>query len=398
MAVKKLIVVRHALRLDSVDKSWKLSSPTPYDPPLSHPLGIDQAKETGNRISQILLSSSGSQNAVYIHSSPFLRCVETAAIIANRLQICTNQEHEKNVTIRLDAILGEWLTPDYFTSIDPPPPDNHQSLALSSQKWLATQSVNVDEGWSLDKLGTGGEYGESWSSMHARFGQGVQSLVRFYGKESIDTTVIIVTHGAGCNALLGNLSNQPLLSRINLASFAVYERNDSTSSWDISYNSSQHSNDESETEYLKTPVLSGSSTSTSSSSVSELFNNMHTTTTNSTHTTPIIYSSLQTNHTAKKYSTDLGSGFSVIPSAKSKDTFKSDGDTNSDMFTLSFSSSYSINNNNNINNEDRNSHSFPSKSITPTASSSSSLSTAIATGSTADDNDSVWFKLGGNQL
>jgi broad specificity phosphatase PhoE len=93
-----LFVVRHGTRLDAADKQWHLSSPTPYDPPLTYG-GWLQSRALGARIGGILRDDSaangpdpGADKAgqagerkhkrrklkVVIHSSPFLRCIQTS--------------------------------------------------------------------------------------------------------------------------------------------------------------------------------------------------------------------------------------------------------------------------------------------------------------------------------
>ncbi|KAK3985499.1 hypothetical protein QBC44DRAFT_156804 [Cladorrhinum sp. PSN332] len=168
-----LFVVRHGYRLDAADKQWHLSSPAPYDPPLTYS-GWQQAKNLGVRIASILQERvkedelAARQNPdqktkrkrykVVFHSSPFLRCIQTSiAISAGLAQDSTpfgpidvvsesrpptppsvhggrpkpiithiRDMPEKPVKIRksvlrLDAFLGEWLSPTYFELITPPP-------------------------------------------------------------------------------------------------------------------------------------------------------------------------------------------------------------------------------------------------------------------------------------
>ncbi|KZL80008.1 phosphoglycerate mutase [Colletotrichum incanum] len=182
-----IFVVRHGARLDAADKKWHLTSPTPYDPPLTYG-GWQQAKALGIRIANILRQAeadgiadpklsngrNGSADSqrkrrkfkVVLHSSPFLRCVQTSVAISaglaqappagtpsypmpspsanpsaspfilpasvseevDPLPADTNHnKHEpskkkvKKATLRLDAFLGEWLSPEYFEMITPPP-------------------------------------------------------------------------------------------------------------------------------------------------------------------------------------------------------------------------------------------------------------------------------------
>ncbi|KAK0744836.1 hypothetical protein B0T21DRAFT_407912 [Apiosordaria backusii] len=165
-----LFVVRHGYRLDAADKQWHLSSPAPYDPPLTYS-GWQQCKNLGVRIASILRervkedelearkkpdpNRKRKRYKVVLHSSPFLRCIQTSiAISAGLAQDSTpfgptdsdsrpptpppalegrprppsiiTETGEKPVKIRksvlrLDAFLGEWLSPTYFELITPPP-------------------------------------------------------------------------------------------------------------------------------------------------------------------------------------------------------------------------------------------------------------------------------------
>ncbi|KAK3688264.1 hypothetical protein B0T22DRAFT_148991 [Podospora appendiculata] len=172
-----LCVVRHGFRLDAADKQWHLSSPTPYDPPLTYS-GWQQAKALGVRIASIIreretaaerqtTDSSATRRRkrykVVLHSSPFLRCIQTSIAISAGLAqdstpfdsspsdeilrpstpVLSSRSRPTVVTdalelgspppkanrpvsirkcvLRLDAFLGEWLSPTYFELITPPP-------------------------------------------------------------------------------------------------------------------------------------------------------------------------------------------------------------------------------------------------------------------------------------
>lgn len=272
MTLTRLVIVRHAQRLDKQDKSWQQSSATPYDTPLSQ-IGKEQAVETGIKLKnhpKLAFDRFNDDEQVIIHSSPFLRCAQTAAWIAKGL--------DKKATIRLDAAFGEFLSEDYFDNSAPPPPDNHQSLYNSSQEWLRSslskdvgidsKDCTFDSVWPFTKFGNSGEYGELFDDMRKRFTDGLARLIGFYnGLESptlgsnSNKTVIIVTHGAGFNPLITQLSNKATMTEIGLSSFAIAQREGL--SWSVVYNSN---NDD------KMPTLSMSSTNSSTSSMGEYWN------------------------------------------------------------------------------------------------------------------------------
>ncbi|MCJ1224980.1 hypothetical protein MMC12_001627 [Toensbergia leucococca] len=113
--------------------------------------------------------------------------------------------------------------------------------------------VNVEYQWDSmrppQEWGDGGDYGEEWSSMHKRFRRGFQKMITWYrrndmqekasknhGRASVpqnkteedddgtDTVLILVTHGAGCNALIGAITNQPVLLDVGMASLTMAVR------------------------------------------------------------------------------------------------------------------------------------------------------------------------------
>ena len=114
--------------------------------------------------------------------------------------------------------------------------------------------VDVDFQWDSmrepQEWGNGGEYGEEWSSMHKRFRRGLQNMIMWYRTHDLPktpsgspefqsqdqnghgsnndndngTVLILVTHGAGCNALIGALTNQPVLLDVGMASLTLAVR------------------------------------------------------------------------------------------------------------------------------------------------------------------------------
>ncbi|KAI9716605.1 MAG: hypothetical protein M1828_007638 [Chrysothrix sp. TS-e1954] len=253
------------------------------------------------------------------------------------------QSDFQKFTLRIDACLGEWLTPDYYEFITPPPPSRmmvaaakaelikpgeplhgtklvdpdgvprsppHErrssafsmkglgdaltgtrsqkacsNLPKSDQQQDGPQSplgyvpptptyalstagsiptgyvaharnacVNVDFQWDSmhepQAWGDGGKYGEEWSAMHRRFRGGLVNLVQWYKSvnpdfdpqdtsqqvnehddidEDTDVVLVIVTHGAGCNALIGALTNQPVLLDVGMASLTMAVHKESLS-------------------------------------------------------------------------------------------------------------------------------------------------------------------------
>lgn len=439
------------MRLDAADQRWHLSTPTPYDPPLTYG-GWNQCQALGVRIASLLHAreqkaeeehqENGNggrrrrkKHKVVIHTSPFLRCLQTSvAISAGMAQFeepkdrpalarartpaqlhsasprlrsmdsssasshgmasiaepkqdlqhdlarraLSHHKRYRKSKIRVDAFLGEWLNPQYFDHITPPPPSpmmvagakaelmqnqnvdiftptvSHKSssgslwsggsnrsaasresplddwshvtnalhapvptrdrsnstssvgsndssgrhtpyrpkspyrhgntlqpftstipkpevaiyrppkpsYAISNSDYIPrgyfaharTATVNVDYHWDSSRRpqdwGDGGAFGEEWSSMHRRFRRGLNHVVDWYSHHNADDrgedalgleqadnhghpeeeeeqeelVVILVTHGAGCNALIGALTNQPVLLDVGMASLTMAVR------------------------------------------------------------------------------------------------------------------------------------------------------------------------------
>ncbi|KAF2400320.1 hypothetical protein EJ06DRAFT_537921 [Trichodelitschia bisporula] len=405
-----ILIARHGTRLDLTQPNWHLSSPTPYDPPLTYG-GWNQSKALGVRVAKILHArahaagrdtQNGSKNntpdisplgtpsdngsikketrrkprrqKVVVHTSPFLRCVQTSVALCAGIAQATQEHRHKerrrsthvrrrsrdvNIeltdagafedhneivkpVLRVDAFLGEWLSPDYFEAITPPPdsalmmaaakagllqheeievfrpsnagvgyfpggwsaggtdkpggalaqvwPSSHRSNSFSGgssdTKVVASAFLHtptgydapvptyaispadpiprgyvahardacaaVDIHWDSTKLpqnwGDGGTLPEEWSAMHRRFRRGLQGVVGWYSghrlefhpdsedamtfkeeeqshnDDDYDLVVVLVTHSAGCNALIGGLTNQPVLLDAGLTSLTMAVR------------------------------------------------------------------------------------------------------------------------------------------------------------------------------
>ncbi|KAI9672304.1 MAG: hypothetical protein M1831_002120 [Alyxoria varia] len=427
-----VIVARHGARLDAEDSQWQSFSSAPYNTPLTYG-GWTQCRALGARIASILHARdlsltkghddapSQSQNEnkrsesakpqqesrrkrkIVVHTSPFLRCVQSSIGISsgiaqyqgNLSTLSTNESGEANshphlytgnhakrgssdteaqdeglsrfpslkrisedisnpeiavpeddkTTLRVDACLGEWLSPDYYEFTARPPSSNmmvagakadlmrsseplqgakilrgtrtsgRPSKAADSSTMTFEDLANAlpDESGSRENgngrsdslrpraesdydeandsgaakryipptpmyavspsgpiptgyvdhardacvkadlcwdsmrepqlWGDGGPYGEEWSAMHRRFRSGLYNMVEWYRKENVnkdsrsspdpapplsgdahdseDTVLVIVTHGAGCNALIGGFTNQPVLMDVGLASLTL---------------------------------------------------------------------------------------------------------------------------------------------------------------------------------
>ncbi len=90
----RLYVIRHGMRIDHEDPSWKEKATRTFDPPLS-PTGRAQAAAAAAYLSQFPMAG--------IFCSPLLRTVQTAQPMA---ELC-------DLPLRIEGGLSEWLNPKW---------------------------------------------------------------------------------------------------------------------------------------------------------------------------------------------------------------------------------------------------------------------------------------------
>lgn len=158
-----------------------------------------------------------------------------------------------------DTLKPENNTRSDFTGYKPPVPayaiSPSDAIPAGYVAHARDACIDVDYQWDSMRMphdwGDGGKVGEEWSSMHKRFRRGLQSMINWYrdcdtkerkaflkeegldgteqtyqDNEETETILILVTHGAGCNALIGALSNQPVLLDVGMASLTMAVRKD----------------------------------------------------------------------------------------------------------------------------------------------------------------------------
>ncbi len=91
-------LVRHGNREDFVDLDWGRTAVRPHDPGLSAD-GVEQARAAGSRLKR--------ENLDRIFTSPYLRCAQTAHVIAQ----------ETGTRVHAEAGLGELNHPDWTAGL-----------------------------------------------------------------------------------------------------------------------------------------------------------------------------------------------------------------------------------------------------------------------------------------
>jgi broad specificity phosphatase PhoE len=163
-----LWVIRHGYRIDFSDPHWTESAVNPYNPPLS-PVGVEQAEETADRLKD--------ERVDYIIASPFLRTVQTANIIAEKI----------GKKVILEAGLSEWLTLkdfDYNPELDDP--------------YILTRdypNIDPESGHLVHTT-----YPEDSDALNKRIDKTISKIITKYGNY-----ILIISHGSPIRSIFKSL-------------------------------------------------------------------------------------------------------------------------------------------------------------------------------------------------
>jgi broad specificity phosphatase PhoE len=165
---RALWIARHASRRDLDDPGWAPSAVRPFDPPLS---------ARGRREAAAMAERLAGEGIRRLFSSPFLRCMETAAALAARLEL----------VISVEPGLSEWLNAAWF---EQPP----RLLAPAE----LVRRFPVDAGYRA--RGTA-RHGESGEEALRRSGDTALRLAAEF-----DAGLVLVGHGASVRGALAALA------------------------------------------------------------------------------------------------------------------------------------------------------------------------------------------------
>jgi len=146
-------IMRHGIRQDNIDPNWKKTAKSPDDSPLAQE-GRLQAIDTGKFLSN--------QDAQLIYSSPFLRCIQTAGLIANIIKVPIRVEYGLCEALfarwfsKMPDLLSlaelkkevEWIDETYKSVVIPSFPENEEKdtwerCARTIQKILTDTTGNI---------------------------------------------------------------------------------------------------------------------------------------------------------------------------------------------------------------------------------------------------------------
>ena len=166
---RTLWLARHGNREDFVDDNWRDTAERPDDPGLS-PDGLEQAEQLAERLKNIPIDT--------IFASPYLRTVQTAQTIAEKL--------DKRVF--LEPGLGEKLSETYFSG----------EPEILSRERLAEDFPNVELGHEplLHPV-----FPEDDEANVSRMGEAAELIVEKY-----EGTLLFVGHGATVSGVVQALT------------------------------------------------------------------------------------------------------------------------------------------------------------------------------------------------
>ena len=178
-------IVRHGERIDVVEPEWLSTAERPHDPPLTE-YGRQQAAVTGAHL------AARGDRVDFVYTSPFLRCVQTAAAIAKHL----------DAPLRVEPGLCEWLNGDWFESNDNP---MDQAMSTGQLKHVAdAEGVRIDECYLpfWDSAARVGSAARADDDREVAFPETSEDAVDRYNStlEQVRTHsphAVLVTHGYG---------------------------------------------------------------------------------------------------------------------------------------------------------------------------------------------------------
>ncbi|KAG7783809.1 hypothetical protein KL910_000540 [Ogataea haglerorum] len=243
-----IILLRHASRADKDDSDWfspksdlRIYKPdhwlAAYDPPLNPFLALKEVELAYKKISSHIPSAS----RVFMHCSPYNRCVQTARLLSKHfvhtdsgIQSQANPAIQRTLKLRIDLGLSEWLNENF--RLDYLPPNDGGASMISNVNLYFENAVNSlspsddgnselkvlkDPDWLHNKFGKCGDYGELPSEFQLRCANYLGDLVQFYETHvpeelKEESVILIITHGALVSTFL-----QLILGRRNYSEIPV---------------------------------------------------------------------------------------------------------------------------------------------------------------------------------
>lgn len=181
-----LVVLRHSERRDYVDKTWKDSEEGkawPHDAPLT-----DRGHELAAEVAQEILALHEKAQFVALATSPYRRCLETAAAVAKLLKLPVIVDQE------LGEVWGKEMPQD-------PNPFRLGTELVDEIKSMGIKASNpVLEDGSIKLFGKPGKWPETLESAKTRYLVRLETYIEESAKS--EKNYILVTHADAVAAAL----------------------------------------------------------------------------------------------------------------------------------------------------------------------------------------------------
>eukprot|EP00884_Botryococcus_braunii_P020022 jgi/Botrbrau1/6703/Bobra.0202s0040.1 len=204
--VQYLLAMRHGERIDGTVDDWEQSAAQVWNPPLT-----ERGKAEVQRHAKDLAAFS----LQHIFVSPFLRCIQTAALLQDGLQDC-------HLTITVDPALSEVFSEKLLFGKARPA----DISALDT--WMKSPE-DIQQAW-LDAGGSGDvqwsdnpfpDYPETLEDAHRRYTTAYEDIER----TADGANVLVVTHGEAVRRSVLRIQPMALVYEVNYAGW--------TSSWRV---------------------------------------------------------------------------------------------------------------------------------------------------------------------
>lgn len=204
--IQTVWLLRHGWRQDFDNPDWSVTASRPHDPPLS-PSGLKQAAETAAWL--------GATPIDHIFASPYLRTLQTAAIIAV----------SRGLRINVEPGFGEWLNPEWFPGM----PD----IVTEAEAFTSGISC-LNRAYRSYAVPVYPEADEA-ADMFGRVERAMAGIMRDYSG-----TVLIVGHGSSIRQAARTLVDPPDGIALGTCALNRYDRAYDSGEWRLTHAAADH--------------------------------------------------------------------------------------------------------------------------------------------------------------
>lgn len=224
-----LFFLRHGPRADFAAKNDPpiYSASRPYDPLVTIST-VGLTNDLAKQIVELVDLQKAPKRNVYIHFSPYLRCCQTADLLATALQKEMAQVPELKIRYYLlgDFALSEWIHENMKNK--PPFSDSTEAYQMYSPNIRLLQNKKLCLNFRpTTQLGPWNEPGLLFKDFLGRCRLYFEKLLATYDKPShANDMVIVVSHGYVVSTILSYFVNHPIFEEIPEASMNYAHKQD----------------------------------------------------------------------------------------------------------------------------------------------------------------------------